>query len=234
MRLGEVLNDYGHRLRTVMLHEGDELPPDLDDIDGIVTCGGSPSANDDSLEWLAPEMDMLKQAHAMELPVVGLCLGAQILCRALGGSVGPVEGGMQLGWEDVKLTDTGREDPIHSGIAWTSAQFHWNREAISDLPNGARTLASSDRCTVETWAYGLRTYGFQHHPEIRRATIDQWIADDKYALEEAGTTAEQLAEQTEQHFEHMQRLSTRLFTSIALLLMPVDRRYSGIVKELRH
>lgn len=233
-RLGETLNDYGHRLRTVAVHEGDTLPPDLDDVDGIVSCGGAPSANDDSLEWLAPEMDLIRAAHEHGLPVVGLCLGAHITARALGGTVMPCDDGIQLGWFDVRLNHIGREDPLHAGIAWTSPQFHWNREQVTKPPDGARVLASSHRCKIECWALGLRTYAFQYHPEIHRQTIDTWIDDDPYALEEANETREELATQTKQHFPTMQRLTDRLFQSIALLLMPVDRRYKGVAKELHH
>lgn len=233
-RLGETLSDFGQRLQTVQLHEGEPLPADLDGIDGIVSCGGAPSAMDDSLEWLAGEMDLIRAAHEYELPVIGLCLGGQILSRALGGKVSQRDDGIQLGWTDVSLTPSGREDPLHAGIAWTSPQFHWNRDRIAEAPAGARVLASSQRNAVEAWVLGLRTYAFQYHPEIFRQTIDVWINDDPYGLEEANISRDELLSQTEKKFPTMQRLTSRLFHSMALLLMPVDRRYKGIAKELHH
>ncbi len=233
-RLGETLNDFGHNLRTINLHEGDPLPVDLDSVDGIVSCGGTPSANDDSLEWLAGEMDLIRAAHEHCLPVVGLCLGGQIATRALGGTVAQRDDGMHLGWAEVSLTPTGREDPLHAGIAWTSPQFHWNREHVVAPPKGARVLATSPNCAIESWALGLRTYALQYHPEIRRETIDVWIDDDPYALEEAKLTRDELANATDKHIATMQRLADRLFTSMALVLMPVDRRYKGVAKQLHH
>ncbi len=74
LRLAATLRDYGHKLRVVGLNEHDEIPKDLDDVDGVVTTGGPQSANDDH-PWAEPEMRFLQVAHEAELPIVGLCLG---------------------------------------------------------------------------------------------------------------------------------------------------------------
>ena len=87
--MGETLRDYGHQLRVVGLYRGESVPDDLDEVDGVVSCGGSGSAIDDTLEYLAPEMACLRAAHEAGIPILGLCLGCQILARALGGEVGP-------------------------------------------------------------------------------------------------------------------------------------------------
>jgi len=233
-RLGETLRDYGHRLNVVRLHDGDDVPPDLDNVDAIISCGGPQSAYDDSLGWLAPEMELMRQAHAIEMPVLGLCLGSQILARALGGSVEPMPGGIEFGWHDVRLNPIGREDVIHTGIAWQSMQMHHHRDHVSTLPPGARLLSSSIKCKVQAWASGLRTYGFQYHPEVTIDTIEQWAAEEPEALREAGISRDELARQTGIHFSAFERLSQRLFESIALFLMPVDRRYQGLVKDLHY
>jgi len=234
LRLGEVLRDQGHRLRVVRVQRDEPLPSDLDEIDAIVTCGGSASALDDSLPWIVQEMDLLRQAHAAALPIVGICLGSQLLARALGGTVAEMDGGVELGWHDVSLTPTGREDPILAGIAWTSPQLHWHRFHASELPEGARLLASSDRTKAQAWSIGLRTYAFQYHPEWKDTTMDVLAAERPEDLEEAGVTREALREQTQKHYPTCARLAQRLFESIALLLMPVDRRYAGVVKDLHH
>ena len=233
-RLGAKLRHYGHRLRYVRRHLDEPIPADLDDIDGIICCGGTQSANDDSLPWLKPEMHLLKQAHEREMPVVGLCLGSQILARALGGEVSTLGDGPEVGWHEVKLTPAGREDPLHAGIAWTSMQAHYHHDGVSELPPGARLLASSQRCKVQTWALGLRTYGFQYHPEIELETMDLFAQEDPEALAAAGLTRDELRSQTETHFPACARLTDRLFENIALLLMPVERRYMGLVRDLHH
>ena len=232
-RLGETLRDHGHRMNFVRLHQGDPVPSSLENVDAVITCGG-PFNIQDNPDWLEPQMDLLRQANALALPIVGICLGCQILAKALGGEVGELKRGMQLGWHDVKLNHIGREDPIYAGIAWNSMQAHWNRQGVTKLPDGARVLASSEKCPVEAWAMGLRTYGLQYHPEIYADTFSKWAADDPKGLEEVDISAEDLSRQTEMLFPTFERLSKRLFESIALLVMPVDRRYQGVVKDLHH
>lgn len=237
-RLGETLRDFGQRLRIVQLHHGDDVPPDLDDVDGIISCGGPQSAYDDSHDWLEPQMALMRQAHALEMPVLGLCLGSQILARAMGGKVGKMPasggGGIEFGWHEVKLTPVGREDPLHFGIAWESMQFHHHRDHASQLPPGAKLLASSVKCKNQAWCIGLRSYGIQYHPELTVKTIEQWMGEEPEALQESGITAEQLRAQTQQHFAAFERLTQRMFEQIALFLMPVDRRFGGLVKDLHH
>lgn len=234
MRLGETLRNYGHRLRIVRLHADDPFPADLDDVDGIVSCGGPQSAYDDSIDWLEPEMDIMRQAHEAQMPIVGICLGCQILARALGGTVERMEAGPEIGWREIRLTPTGREDPIHVGLAWSPIVAHWHGDHVSELPPDARLLASSDHCKVQAWASGVRTYGFQYHPEIRRDTFDHFIAEHPETLTKAGVTVEELRTQTTEHFEVFERLTQRLFESMALFLMPIDRRYYGLAKDVLH
>ncbi len=136
LRLGQTLRDYGHRLRVIALYNGDPVPDDLDDVDGVVTTGGPQSAHDDHA-WLDAEMDFLRRADEAAVPIVAICLGSQILARSLGGEVGPVDGGIELGWHDVSLTPQGAEDVIHTGLARTSKQPHWHRQQVTKPPPDA-------------------------------------------------------------------------------------------------
>ncbi|HWB20800.1 MAG TPA: type 1 glutamine amidotransferase [Phycisphaerales bacterium] len=233
-RLAQTLNNYGNRLRYVKLHENNSLPGDLDDVDAVITCGGPQSAYDDSLPWLQAECALLKQAHEKSLPIIGLCLGSQVLARALGGAVEKMPGGAEIGWHELKLTPAGREDPLHAGIAWQSMQLHWHADHVSKLPPGARLLASSKKCTTQAWAIGLRTYGFQHHPEVTLPTFRSWIDQEPQKFKDAGNSLDEFNRQCEELFPAFERLSQRLFEAIALFLMPVDRRYHGAVKDLHH
>jgi len=233
-RLGETLRDFGQRLRVIQLQHGDDVPTDLDDVDGIISCGGPQSAYDDSIDWLEPQMSLMRQAHAIEMPVLGLCLGSQILARALGGKVEKMPTGIEFGWHDVKLSPVGREDPLFAGIAWTSMQFHHHRDYASQLPPGAKPLASSTKCKNQAWVLGLRSYGIQFHPELTVKTIERWMSEEPEALQEASTTVDEVRTQTRQHFAAFERLTQRVFEQIALFLMPVDRRYKGLVKDLHH
>jgi len=255
-RFGEVLRDHGHRLEIVRVRRGDAIPADLAGIDAIVACGGPQSPTDDTHSWLAPEMDLLRMAHETSLPVLGLCLGCQVLARALGGDVGPLEpqdlqhhrddaarptpaateppeSGVECGWHEVTLTAVGREDPIFAGISWKSMQMHWHRYHVTTPPPGARLLARSAATPVQAWSLGLRTYGIQYHPEAYVQTIERWTDEEPETLEQVGLTREVLCRDTDRYYPVFARLARRLFESMALLLMPLDRRY-GIAKEIHH
>jgi len=233
-RLGRVLRDHGHRLEVIRLHDGEAVPSDVDDIDGIVSCGGEPCAMDDSLPWLASEMSLLRQAHAAGLPIVGICLGSQVVARALGGSVERMTGGIELGWRSVRLTPAGTNDIVHSGVAWRSTQFHWHRDYVARVPAGAVPLASSELCPLQAWSVGHRVYAVQYHPEVDRAMIERWIETSPEDLREADVTPDALLEQTDRFLPSMARIAERLFEAIALLVMPVDRRFAGVTKDLHH
>ena len=233
-RLGEILRDHGHPLKVVQVHRGEALPPDLDDIDSIVACGGPQSPLDDNLPWIDQEIELLRMAHETDRSIVGLCLGCQLLARALGGEVSPLENGIEWGWHEVSLTPVGREDPVYSGIAWKSMQLHAHRFHVSQPPAGARVLARSEITPVQAWASGLRTYGFQYHPESYRSTIEAWMAQDPQDVQEVGLTPDEVRQRTDEHFPAFERLAERLFRQVALILMPVDRRFAGLAKDLYH
>lgn len=233
-RLGETLRNHGHLLRVLSLQSGDAVPVDLDDVDGIICCGASDSAcSDTPPDWFEPEMALVREAHEREMPVVGICFGSQLVARALGGTVEPLDGGVELGWIPVELNHLGREDVLHAGIPWSSLQPSWHRDHVAKLPDGARVLATSPRC-IQCWAAGLRTYGIQYHPEVYPETLESWATDEPKDLEEAGITLDELRQQTREQFPTCLRLSQRLFEAIALCLMPVDRRHQGLVKDLHH
>jgi GMP synthase-like glutamine amidotransferase len=230
-RLGEVLRDYGHRLEVRRLHAGDAVPTDLQGVDAVVSCGG-PHAPDDDSEWAEREIEFLRMASTAALPVVGICLGSQLLARALGGELEKQT--ISCGWHEVSLTPVGREDPVFMGMPWRSRQVLWHRYHVTTPPPGARVLASSERSPVQAWAVGLRTYGIQYHPEAYAETVERWADDEPEALEEAGITRDQLVQQADRYDATTARLAHRLFESMALVLMPVDRRYAGIAKDMHH
>jgi GMP synthase-like glutamine amidotransferase len=234
-RLATLLRDRGHRLDVRRLHAGDDLPSDLDGIDAVVTCGGEADPTDEAGNaWMAPELDLLRAAHDSGRSVIGLCLGSQLLARALGGELSRLDGGIELGWHSVTLTPAGRDDPVFAGIGWDSVQLHHHRWQVSAPPPETSVLASSDRTPVQAWRCGMRSYGFQYHLEANRGRLAAWAAADADGVREAGTTIEALDAGTDAHWESAARLADHVFDRIAGLVMPLDRRVAGVARDLHH
>ena len=235
-RLAVMLQDLGHRLVFIRPNEGDAVPVDSSDIDALVIMGGPGSAASDE-PWIQATKELVRSLDAAAMPVLGICLGAQIVAHALGGEVGPVDAGYQFGLADINLTPAGRDDPLFSGLGWSHVQLHHHGEAITTLPDGAMGLAKSDDTPVQAFAKGLRTYGFQFHPECSHDRILSWCGSEAQFMEQAGVTTDAIERQLQQAdggYADYERNSVRLLERVALLLMPVDRRFAGISGEIRH
>lgn len=225
-RLAPILRDYGHRLRVIRLWDGDVLPSDLDEIEAVISLGGRMNIRDAAgYPWMREEMNLLREAHEREAPVIGLCLGSQLIAAALGGEVDELDGGPELGWHEVKLAFPGTVDTIFAGLPWRSMQFNWHQFHVKELPPGATALAASERTRTQAWRAGVRTYGFQYHFELDRETMLAWAERYPDELRRAGLSRAELEEQTREFYEPFSRLADRLSMSIAeYLIAPVLRK----------
>ena len=230
-RLGRTLRNFGHRLRVCTLHEGDEPPVDLDDVDGVIVCGGRPDASGSAFEAMR---DFVKSAHTADCPVVGLGDGAAILTEALGGSVQDSADGPVIGWSNSVMTDPCRTEIIHAGRAWTTRQFTWQYRTIDQLPPKAVKLTTDDAGRTTTWSLGVRTYAFAFQPELDAASLRMLIEHRAADLALTGVQKDEILKESDSHLADAMRINERLFEAIALLLMPLDRRHAGIAKGLHH
>jgi GMP synthase-like glutamine amidotransferase len=148
-------------------------PLELDGYHGVIVMGGPQSAND-SLPGLLAELKLIEQAVVREVPVLGICLGAQLIAKALGARVyrNPEK---EIGWAGVYFTAAAEGDHVFGGIASPANLFHWHGETF-DLPGGAEWLAYSDKCRHQAFRFGRNVYGVQFHPEITPEMIVDWSA----------------------------------------------------------
>lgn len=230
-RLGSTLRDHGFVLDVRRLDLAGEwgLPPDLDNVQGVVSLGGPQNVTDADLarhRWMAAELEFLRQAHQRQLPVVGICLGAQLLARALGGAVEPMPE-PEWGFEPIDLTPDGQTDVVLTGISWTSPQFCCHEYQIAAVPPGATVLARSRRCEVQAFRAGLRSYGFQYHFECDRDLIERYARRYAATLQRLGLSAETLLDQADACYERYARLGDRLCVNLTTLLFPVLDRLSA-------
>jgi len=145
--------------------------PALQAADALVFMGGPMCANDDSA-FLRREEELIREAAGSGQPVLGICLGSQLIARALGGrvykSVMP-----EIGWFHIDVTAAGLADPVLAGAERPQPVFHWHQDTF-DLPPGAELLATSPACRHQAFRCGRNIYGLQFHPEMTPAMIDDW------------------------------------------------------------
>ena len=154
--------------QMVRIDEGDALPSDIADYSGLVMMGGPMSVNDD-LPWIAQELNLIRQAMAANKPVLGHCLGGQLISKALGAKVGanPVK---EIGWGEVQVTPGSRGTDLFGVNAFES--FHWHGETF-DLPDGAQHLLSSKFCKNQAYQIG-KAIAFQCHIEMMEDMVKVW------------------------------------------------------------
>lgn len=173
--VGAAAKAAGAQITTIMPHHGDLFPEDPDQFDGLVLCGGPMHAGDDANYPAFPAMlRLIRRFHGGGRPILGLCLGAQLIARAFGRPVVKWQD-LELGFPMLKLTAEGKADRLLRG---TSArprlmQFH---EDTFELPGGAKLLLSGD-CSNQGFRIGDTTYGFQFHMEVTLEDAFAWLRD---------------------------------------------------------
>jgi GMP synthase-like glutamine amidotransferase len=219
-RLGLTLRDNGFKLdiRRVDRAGVAAIPTDFDDVEGVISLGGPQNVGGPE-PWLTREIDFLREAHARALPIVGICLGHQLLGAALGAEVGPMTR-PEAGLLPVDIAPAGQIDTMLTGIAWSSPQFHMHSYEVKSLPKDVALLASSAGCKVQAMRAGLRSYGFQYHFECDRAMIEEYAADAKNEMHKSGLTSEELTQQCNERYEMFASLGDRLCLNIATCLIP--------------
>jgi len=222
-RLGATLRDHGFRLdiRRPDRDGAGAVPPDLDNVHGVISLGGAMNVGD-PLAWLGREMEFLKLAHEAALPVIGVCLGAQMLAAALGGKVEKMPR-PEWGLAPVSLTVPGQTEAMLAGIPWTVHQFHSHAYEVTELPADATLLASSAACRVQAYRCGLRSFGFQYHFECDRPAIEGYARRDGETLAAAETSVEALVRQLDGHYAMFARAADRLCVNVATYAFPFDR-----------
>ena len=173
--IADALARHNIACRAVDLYLDSNAPPDLADAGGLIFMGGPMSVNDD-LPWLRWEIAALQEAVRRGIPVLGICLGSQLIARALGARVyrNPVK---EIGWGPVRLTEAAHADALFQGFGSEEMVFQWHGETF-DLPPGTELLAYGDACRNQAFRYGGNIYALQFHLEVTPAIIAGWLEQD--------------------------------------------------------
>lgn len=164
----DLIAQHGFDHELITIDTGMAVPPQVDDVSGLIFMGGPMSVND-PLPWIDDELQLIRLALKKNIPVLGICLGSQLMAKALGVRVtaGPC---MELGWLPIHQT---RESLWSEGLPDSFEVFHWHGETF-ELPAGAHLLFASDKCAHQGFALGPHL-ALQFHVEVTAAMIEEWL-----------------------------------------------------------
>lgn len=198
---------------------GDAVPAAPDGFDAVVLLGGGFLPDDDErAPWLPAERELTRRAVAGGVPLLGVCLGAQVLAAATGGVVCGDHGRPERGSCRVSLLDEARADLLFAGLPGEFRVIENHRDQITELPPGAVRLAESEACPVQAFRVGECAWGVQFHPEAGADRLERW---DEAALADAGLDLRALRAEAEDAEPESARHARRLAANFADLVRKV-------------
>jgi len=171
--IADVLKAAGHQLTTIHLDHGDTLPTAMADIDGVIIMGGPGSANDPTTQ-MQQALAWVKAAMDRGMPMLGICLGAQVMARAAGASIIP-SSVRELGWFPVMNTAESAHDPLFSLMSDALPVFQWHGETFT-ITDSMHLVATNPQVPAQAFRLAKAQYGLQFHIEIDTSMIASWIA----------------------------------------------------------
>ncbi len=212
--LNTLLKQESFRIRYVNFDREPEAKPSLEKYSGLIVLGGWMGVYEsDRYPHLQVECKLIEEALKREIPILGICLGSQILAHTLGANVRK-HSEKEVGWQDVDFNDSGLNDPLFQHFKKTETLFQMHGDTF-DIPSGAVHLAGSSRCESQAFRYGKNAYGIQFHLEADEAMIHRFLRspENRKELEEfAGNqAAEQMERETKFYLDRSLSLSMGTF-----------------------
>jgi GMP synthase-like glutamine amidotransferase len=209
------LAEHGLQFRLVRLDEGEPVPESCGDFSGLGFMGGPMSANDD-YPWTRPVLDLMRCAVAEGVPVIGHCLGGQMLSRALGGVVGlnPVK---EIGWVPVRIEESPLAARWFGDGSRGFTTFQWHQDTFSIPPAGERIL-TGQHCVNQAYVVDDRHLGMQCHVEVTAEMIDTWCTvgitdiDEAYGKSPAVQDALSIRSDIPKNLPALSSTASRLYT----------------------
>lgn len=213
------LSAAGLPCRRVDLYRGAARRLPLDRVAGLVVLGGPMNVDEtDSHPFLEHEIGWIREAVEAGLPVLGICLGAQLVAKALGAEVVPCAV-KEIGWYPIELTPQAAEDRLFAGCGPAVTVFQWHGDTF-ELPPGAVRLARSDLCENQAFRYGSCAYALQFHIEVTAEMIEDWLDVPVNRSELAGLDyidPQRIRERIPQELPQMQAVGARVFERFATI-----------------
>jgi GMP synthase (glutamine-hydrolysing) len=198
--------------------EGEPIPRDLGDAAGLVVMGGPMGVYEsERYPYLADEMRLIEQALRAGCPILGICLGSQLLASVLGSSVAKGKQ-KEIGWHRITLTADAFIDPLFKGLESSFIGLHWHGD-IFDLPRSAISLASSELTQHQAFRHGASAYGLLCHMEATREIVEGMVRSFPEELAEVNLTARAVLEGADEHLPALSDRGSRVFGTWADLVL---------------
>jgi GMP synthase (glutamine-hydrolysing) len=180
--LDELIRARGHRIRFHNFERDPGAEPSVDRYRGLIVLGGPMNVEDQERRpHLKTELRAIERALEQGKPVLGICLGAQLLAHVLGAPVRRHER-PEIGWYDMRMSEQGRSDAVLGAAGERLPVFQWHAFTY-DLPSGAVHLARTETCEQQAFRFGDKAYGFQFHLEADAAVIERWLGLPSFRAE---------------------------------------------------
>jgi GMP synthase (glutamine-hydrolysing) len=227
--LNPLLRGFGFRIKYVNFGREPEARPCLEGYDGLILLGGPMNVDQVACHpHLVTEMGLIEGALERGIPVLGICLGAQLIARTLGAEVRP-NAEKEIGWYDVSLTEDGRRDPLFSHFGEIERIFQWHGDTFG-IPADAVHLAASPTCTNQAFRYGENVYALQFHLEVDERLIERWLTVPVHRAELEALVGKvdphALRCETRGQIGRLKQLSDRTFVEFIRLFGAARRRPS--------
>ncbi len=173
--LDDVFAAFGLTVQVIPLYKAVPDAVDWMGTLGLVVLGGPMNVDEtDTYPFLKREVQWIREALASQVPILGICLGSQLLAKALGAAIYPNRT-KEIGWYEINLTEQAAEDLLFLGLPASLIVFQWHGDTF-DLPKGAVLLATSPQCRNQAFRMGDNAWGLQFHPEMTTDLIDRWLS----------------------------------------------------------
>ncbi len=202
-----------------LLYNGDSAPSNLDSYSGLIVLGGPMNVDEtEKHPFLLDEGRLIKDALNNEVPLLGLCLGAQLIAKTAGANV-YAGNRKEIGWHSVSLTDDGCENSLFAGFEKDVSVFQWHGDTF-DIPTGAKRLAKSDLFPNQAFAIGKKAIGLQFHLEVTEDAVYRWMDEYQEELDSLNDyiDAVKIRKETPERIESLTVLAKRFYSNFFELI----------------